>query len=221
MDHSGSENGISDMAPLNNNHRSRGSCWEKWVALNVGGTTFRTTRQTLGRDPCSFLFRLCQGDPDLDSDKDEKGAYLIDRDATYFGPVLNFLRHGKLVMDKNLAEEGLLEEAEFYNIKELIHLVKERIAERDKEHDKSLMKRVYRVLQCHEDELTQMISTLSDGWKFEQLINVGSSYTYGSDDHAEFLCVVSRSSPVRVDGRDVQAEPTDRGKVLQQRGSRM
>ena len=31
---------------------------------------------------------------------------------------------------------GLLEEAEFYNIKELIHLVKERIAERDKEHDK-------------------------------------------------------------------------------------
>ena len=83
------------------------------------------------------------------------------------------------------------------------------------------MKRVYRVLQCHEDELTQMISTLSDGWKFEQLINVGSSYTYGSDDHAEFLCVVSRSSPVRVDGRDVQAEPTDRGKVLQQRGSRM
>lgn len=39
--------------------------------------------------------------------QDEKGAYLIDRDATYFGPVLNFLRHGKLVMEKNLAEEGI------------------------------------------------------------------------------------------------------------------
>lgn len=33
---------------------------------------------------------------------------MIDRDPTYFGPILNYLRHGKLVYNKELAEEGLI-----------------------------------------------------------------------------------------------------------------
>ncbi|XP_046522189.1 BTB/POZ domain-containing protein KCTD5 isoform X1 [Equus quagga] len=164
----------------------------KWVRLNVGGTYFLTTRQTLCRDPKSFLYRLCQADPDLDSDKDETGAYLIDRDPTYFGPVLNYLRHGKLVINKDLAEEGVLEEAEFYNITSLIKLVKDKIRERDSRTSQVPVKHVYRVLQCQEEELTQMVSTMSDGWKFEQLVSIGSSYNYGSEDQAEFLCVVSK-----------------------------
>ncbi|KAK2836656.1 hypothetical protein Q7C36_014525 [Tachysurus vachellii] len=105
------------------------SASSNWVRLNVGGTYFLTTRQTLCRDSESFLYRLCQ--TDLNSDKDETGAYLIDRDPTYFGPVLNYLRHGKLVLNRGLAEEGVLEEAEFYNITSLIKLVKDKIRERD------------------------------------------------------------------------------------------
>ena len=42
---------------------------QAWVALNVGGTKFLTTRTTLCRDPKSFLYRLCQEDPDLHSAK--------------------------------------------------------------------------------------------------------------------------------------------------------
>ncbi|KAK2820860.1 hypothetical protein Q5P01_023819 [Channa striata] len=164
----------------------------KWVRLNVGGTVFLTTRQTLLKEQTSFLYRLCQ-QQDLHSDTDETGAYVIDRDPTYFGPILNYLRHGKLVYNKELAEEGVLEEAEFYNITPLIKLIKERIVERDSKATQQVPpKHVYRVLQCQEEELTQMVSTMSDGWKFEQMVNIGSSYSYGTEDQAEFLCVVSK-----------------------------
>ncbi|KAG5831928.1 hypothetical protein ANANG_G00285650 [Anguilla anguilla] len=207
-----------------------GASSSKWVRLNVGGTYFLTTRQTLCREPKSFLYRLCQADPDLDSDKDETGAYLIDRDPTYFGPVLNYLRHGKLVLNKDLTEEGVLEEAEFYNIASLIKLIKEHLPLNSCDLlpttvPKLLcmtvpMKHVYRVLQCQEEELTQMVSTMSDGWRFEQLISIGSSYNYGNEDQAEFLCVVSKELHNQSYGSS-SSEPSEKAKILQERGSRM
>lgn len=70
-----------------------------------------------------------------------------------------------------------------------------------------------------------MVSTMSDGWKFEQLVNIGSQYNYGQDEHAEFLCVVSREYGVREYGvgenAETRGEREDRAKVLQQKGLRM
>ncbi|GAA6087451.1 BTB/POZ domain-containing protein KCTD5 [Tachysurus ichikawai] len=152
-------------------------------------------------------------------DSDEVGAYLIDRDPVYFGPVLNYLRHGKLVLNKNLTEEGALEEAEFYNIASLIKVIKDRIRERDAKTLHTPVKHVYRVLQCQEEELTQMVSTMSDGWKFEQLVSIGSSYNYGSKDQAEFLCVVSKELQKQSSGNNSQ--PSEKAKILQERGSRI
>ncbi|KAM6425077.1 LOW QUALITY PROTEIN: BTB/POZ domain-containing protein KCTD17 [Rhynochetos jubatus] len=181
----------------------------KWVRLNVGGTVFLTTRQTLCREQKSFLCRLCQGE-ELQSDRDETGAYLIDRDPTYFGPILNFLRHGKLVLDKDMAEEGVLEEAEFYNIGPLIRIIKDRLEEKDYTVTQVPPKHVYRVLQCQEEELTQMVSTMSDGWRFEQLVNIGSSYNYGNEDQTEFLCVVSKELYNSPNG--LSSEPSHKAK---------
>lgn len=65
-----------------------------------------------------------------------------------------------------------------------------------------------------------MVSTMSDGWKFEQLINIGSQYNYNADEHAEFLCVVSRECGIR-DCPEIKSDREDRAKVLQQKGSRM
>ncbi|XP_073430453.1 BTB/POZ domain-containing protein KCTD17 isoform X1 [Dendrobates tinctorius] len=161
----------------------------KWVRLNVGGTVFLTTKQTLCQEPNSFLCRLCQ-ESQLLSETDETGAFLIDRDPSYFGAILRYLRYGKLVIDKNISIEGVLEEAEFYNIASLVKIIHGKLEEA--EINKSQQKHVYRVLQCQESELAQMVSTMSDSWKFEQLVNVGSPYSYGSEGQSEFLCVVSR-----------------------------
>ncbi|KAF3853291.1 hypothetical protein F7725_013979 [Dissostichus mawsoni] len=177
--------------------------------MNVGGTVFLTTRQTLLKEQTSFLYRLCQ-QQDLHSDTVRRFGSLCDRQRSdLLRSILNYLRHGKLVYNKELAEEGVLEEAEFYNITPLIKLIKERILERDSKATQQVPpKHVYRVLQCQEEELTQMVSTMSDGWKFEQVSgarlqkaphrtaldygNIGSSYSYGTEDQAEFLCVVSK-----------------------------
>lgn len=199
-------------------------CDKKWITLNIGGKYFTTTRVTLSKAPNSFLHKLSLKslDPrEIESDRDERGAFLIDRDPIYFQVVLNYLRHGKLIMNKGLLEEGVLEEAEFYNITDLIKLAKQRIAERD--HVKTAnenKKFVYRVLQCHEDEVTQMVSTLSDGWKFEQMINMKPAGSYPDNSQAEFLCVVSREcirSP-HTNGSH-KPEPNDRAKLIQQKAS--
>lgn len=186
-----------------------------WIRLNVGGTIFQTTRQTLCREADSFLARLCKEDDDLRSEKDETGAILIDRDPEYFAPVLNYLRHGKLVVNKNVSIEGVLEEAEFYNLPQLIHLCTERLVESGLKKTKQT-KHVYRVLQCHEEELTNVVSAMSDGWKFVQLIPIGQ-FQYQSDVQSEYLCVVSREFPDNELKNGEHTDLSDRVKALQQK----
>ena len=119
---------------------------------------------------------------------------------------------------------------------------------------------VYRVLHCQEGELTQMLSTLGDGWKMtqvtytqhmfllpcdfiwrqflthvscpisvppphapplpspspspaipSQLVNIGSQYSYSSQDQSEFLVVVSKEFNNPLPGSDTK--PTDKEKV--------
>lgn len=62
----GAEGGAAAFSAVNGTDKNSQS---KWIKLNVGGQHFVTTSTTLSKYPKSFLFRLCQEDPDLNSDK--------------------------------------------------------------------------------------------------------------------------------------------------------
>ena len=60
------------------------------LLLNVGGVFFTTLRTTLTRFPDSMLAAMFSGGHELQMDS--RGAFFIDRNGTYFGYILEFLR---------------------------------------------------------------------------------------------------------------------------------
>uniref|UniRef100_A0A8C4N530 BTB/POZ domain-containing protein KCTD3 n=1 Tax=Eptatretus burgeri TaxID=7764 RepID=A0A8C4N530_EPTBU len=87
------------------------------IQLNVGGTQFSTSRQTLTWVPDSFFSSLLSGR--ISSLRDETGAIFIDRDPTAFVPILNFLRTKELDL-RGVGIGVLRHEAEFYGITPLV-----------------------------------------------------------------------------------------------------
>ncbi|XP_032881248.1 BTB/POZ domain-containing protein KCTD3 [Amblyraja radiata] len=87
------------------------------IQLNVGGTRFSTSRQTLMWIPDSFFSSLLSGR--ISTLRDETGAIFIDRDPTAFAPILNFLRTKELDL-RGVNINVLRHEAEFYGITPLV-----------------------------------------------------------------------------------------------------
>ncbi|XP_053670777.1 SH3KBP1-binding protein 1 [Anopheles nili] len=87
------------------------------VHLNVGGTKFSTSRQTLTWVPDTFFTSLLNGR--ISSLRDETDAIFIDRDPKLFSLILNYLRTKEIDI-KSVDIRVLRHEAEFYNIAPLI-----------------------------------------------------------------------------------------------------
>uniref|UniRef100_A0A8C8J6S6 Uncharacterized protein n=1 Tax=Oncorhynchus tshawytscha TaxID=74940 RepID=A0A8C8J6S6_ONCTS len=74
-----------------------------WLTLNIGGRLFTTTRSTLvSKEPESMLARMFREKDVWGNKQDERGAYLIDRSPEYFEPILNYLRHGQLIINEGI-----------------------------------------------------------------------------------------------------------------------
>lgn len=109
----------------------------KWIKLNVGGKVFLTTIWTLvSKEPDSMLARMFSQDGAMQpSDQDEQGAYLIDRSPHYFEPIINYLRHGQLIVDQNVSLEGVLEEAKFFGLEALVGQLEPQIMQQNQSMD--------------------------------------------------------------------------------------
>ena len=79
------------------------------IKLNVGGTTFHTSRTTLiSAESNSMLARMFANEVNglAPAIVDENGAYFLDRSPKYFEVVLNYLRTGEVIWEGNLNPDG-------------------------------------------------------------------------------------------------------------------
>ncbi|XP_035215362.1 BTB/POZ domain-containing protein KCTD9-like [Stegodyphus dumicola] len=107
-----------------------------WLLLNVGGKHFATTRSTLTtKEPNSMLACMIASEGSAllcPSSVDNNGAFLIDRSPVYFEPILNYLRHGQLILDKSTNPQGVLEEARFFGIESLVKILEKMVQDEQK-----------------------------------------------------------------------------------------
>lgn len=92
------------------------------ITFNVGGQIFTTKASTIRRHPHSRLAgMLDETDPDF---KVVNNQVFIDRDGQLFRIIMEFLRTGRMTLPGDLEPDGLLREAEFYNISMLSNFLR-------------------------------------------------------------------------------------------------
>jgi hypothetical protein len=100
------------------------------VHIDVGGTIFTSSLETLTRYPDSRLSKLFNGTIPIVLDT-LKQHYFIDRDGKLFRYILNFMRYGTLALPDYFTElSALLEEARYFELTPLINAIEERLTNR-------------------------------------------------------------------------------------------
>ena len=89
-----------------------------WITINVGGSLFQTSCQTLMSEPDSYLAKIFQSDSKL-LPISRNGCYILDEDPFYFRIILGWLRHQKIILTKESTIEGLLVLADYYELTKL------------------------------------------------------------------------------------------------------
>ena len=99
------------------------------IRLNVGGTSFMTTRATLTSSPESLLAKMFALDSELPPARvTEDGAYFIDACPRGFSVILNWLRYRKLSLDNDTKPENVIHVAEYFALNDLRNALNDHLA---------------------------------------------------------------------------------------------
>eukprot|EP00088_Acartia_fossae_P036484 TRINITY_DN3770_c0_g1_i10.p1 TRINITY_DN3770_c0_g1~~TRINITY_DN3770_c0_g1_i10.p1 ORF type:complete len:240 (+),score=31.98 TRINITY_DN3770_c0_g1_i10:51-770(+) len=131
------------------------------IVLNVGGTKFSTTRQTLVKDPNSMLAKMFDPNSPLLPGKVQDGNYFLDRNPDRFKVVLDYLRDGEIcVANEKESLPGLLIEARYFQLADMEQKVMDCI---DRERGEE-MQRARKIAQEVANCLQKQKSGGTDGW---------------------------------------------------------
>ena len=101
---------------------SRADSGQDIIHLNVGGTLYTTTRETLTKYPESRLHAMFKDNPTVICPKDERGNYFINRDGKTFQFILQFLSEESVLLTKYDNENLFLIEMSYFKIQFRYHL---------------------------------------------------------------------------------------------------
>ncbi|XP_035220410.1 BTB/POZ domain-containing protein kctd15-like isoform X1 [Stegodyphus dumicola] len=127
------------MTDANYNHKISGipcvaaaSRYTAPVHIDVGGSIYTSSLETLTKHPDSRLARMFNGSIPIVLDS-LKQHYFIDRDGKMFRHILNFMRTNNLSLPDDFNELDLLyEEARFYDIPAMVRQIEQLKRERSK-----------------------------------------------------------------------------------------
>ncbi|PRP88374.1 hypothetical protein PROFUN_03288 [Planoprotostelium fungivorum] len=153
------------------------SCTYDMMTINVGGTTYVTSRDTLLKGE-TMLSKMFSGRFKIG--KDPNGDPFIDRDGTHFRHILNYLRSGRcsLPQDVTILEE-LQIEADYYQISGLSYLIELEL--------KKAMRMQYCKVLCSGDWIGQLNYLVDKGWEIYKFITETESKYRELDDYGKQL----------------------------------
>ena len=99
---------------------SRADSGQDIIHLNVGGTLYSTTRETLTKFPESRLHAMFKDNPTEVCPQDRQGNYFINRDGKTFQFILQFLRDESVEMTKYDNEKLFVTEMEYFRIHKML-----------------------------------------------------------------------------------------------------
>eukprot|EP01118_Nematostelium_gracile_P008854 TRINITY_DN2954_c0_g1_i2.p1 TRINITY_DN2954_c0_g1~~TRINITY_DN2954_c0_g1_i2.p1 ORF type:complete len:613 (-),score=130.85 TRINITY_DN2954_c0_g1_i2:72-1712(-) len=105
------------------------------VKLNVGGTIFEVSKEAMTKNKKSLFFQLFEGDVPLIETED--GSFFLDRDPTHFDQIIAFIndRDNFTIPETIEQQEEMLQEAEYYQLEDLISLLKGKILKQARNDD--------------------------------------------------------------------------------------